>query len=82
MCKVSICFTADLDRIPFVPQYYFRTNDTEGIYDFVERRTGDHDLAADLAGWAELAPVYHEYEHDLLIAEIIDEDDIGIEPLW
>lgn len=71
--KVSIYFRVDLAKTPFVPYYIFRTNNTEGIYNLVEFRTGNTELAIDLSSWAENAEMGREYECDELHAEIIDD---------
>ena len=44
----------------------------DGIYDFLTNHGYSHDIAADVAGWAELASVGEEYELDGATIIIVD----------
>ena len=52
---------------------YIETTDIMGIYDAVVDITDNHELACEIAGWAELATIGEIYEDDDIIAEIVDD---------
>lgn len=45
-------------------QAYFNTCAHDSIYTFLTNHGYDHDTAADVAGWADLASIGEEYELD------------------
>ena len=53
--------------------YFFDTCDAMSIYDAVVNLTDDHELACEIAGWADLAGVGEAYETDTIFAEIVDD---------
>lgn len=71
--KISLRFKKDAGRAPFWPSYIFRTNKAMNIYDCILDHTDNHDLAAEISGWTDLAGIGEQYETDELIAEIIDD---------
>ena len=72
-CKISIYFKKDLGKPHFVPIYIYKTIDAVAIFECISAHTGDEDLAAEVAGWADIAGVGEVYETDAICAEIIDE---------
>ncbi len=52
---------------------YSKVGDHSGIYDKIMFLTDDHDIAADVDGWSDLADVGETYEHETFTAEIIDD---------
>ena len=71
--RISIQFKKDAGRTPFWPSYIFRTNKAMNIYDCILAHTDNHDLAAEVSGWADLAGVFEEYDCDELTAIILDD---------
>lgn len=71
--KIEIYFKKDLGRPQFVPHYFYKTIDAVGIFECISMHTGDDDLAANVAGWADLAAIGEEYDTDTMHAEIVDE---------
>lgn len=53
-------------------QAQFKTWAHDDIYDFLTNHSYSHDIAADIAGWAELASVGEEYECDGATIIIVD----------
>ena len=71
--RISIMFKKDAAKTPFWPSYIFRTNKAMAIYDCILDHTDNHDLAAEVSGWADLAGVGETYETDELSAAILDD---------
>lgn len=53
-------------------QARFNTLAHDSIYNFLTNHGYSHDIAADIAGWAELASVGEEYELDDATIIIVD----------
>lgn len=53
-------------------QARFNTLAHDSIYNFLTNHGYSHDIAADIAGWAELASVGEEYELDGATIIIVD----------
>ena len=53
-------------------QAYFKPWAHDDIYAFLTNHGYSHDIAADIAGWAELASVGEEYECDGATIIIVD----------
>lgn len=53
-------------------QVQFKTWAHDSIYDFLTGHGYTHDIAADVAGWADLASVGEEYELDGAAIMIVD----------
>lgn len=53
-------------------QAQFKTWAHDSIYDFLTDHDYSHDIAADVAGWADLASVGEEYELDGAVIIIAD----------
>jgi hypothetical protein len=53
-------------------QAQFKTWAHDSIYDFLTDHGYSHDIAADVAGWADLASVGEEYELDGAVIIIAD----------
>lgn len=73
-CKCDIYFKEDLGKPGFVPHYIkpIRERD-DSIYNLVEDRTYDPELAIEVQSWAELAVVGESFDNDVLHAEIVDD---------
>lgn len=71
--RISIMFKQDAARTPFWPSYIYRPDRPMDIYDCILARTDNHELAAEVSGWAELACFGEEYDCDELNATIMED---------
>ena len=83
MIEVVVAFTEDKLYSPnAVPTFHYEIKQgrygsglqDSGIYHRIMMYTGNHELAANVIGWAEVAGVGETYEADELTAEIVDTD--------
>ena len=62
---------------------FFSPSDHYGIYEYImERNGGNHEEAAEIASWAELAVIGEKIETDNWTGRIVDLDDEGNEDDW
>ena len=81
MVEVFITFSADIndssgEKCGSIKHYIYPADGKieSGLYDRIMQYTNNHELAASVVSWAELAPVGDIYETDDLIAEIVERD--------
>lgn len=81
MIEVVVTFREDENDTPkAVPHYHYQVNQgrfgsglrDSGMYGRIMQYTNNHQLAADVEGWAETAAIGEIYESDELTAEIIE----------
>ena len=81
MIECVVTFAEDIQTTPkAVPHFHYRIEQKHygsglrdsGLYDRIMQYTGNHQLAADVEGWAELASIGEVFEADELSAEIIE----------
>ena len=53
---------------------YSKVGDHELIYDKIMFLTQDHNVSADVDGWSDLASVGEIYEHEIFVAEIVEDE--------
>lgn len=71
--RISIQFKSEAGKTPFWPCHVFRTNQAVAIQECILAHTGNHDLAAEVSGLADLAGIGETYDCDELSALIIDD---------
>ena len=71
--KIKIRFKNPIIRTTPSMFHIYKTTDAIGIFECISEHTDDQDLAAEVAGWADLACVGEVYETDAIYAEIIDD---------
>ena len=81
MIECVVTFAEDIQTTPkAVPHFHYRIElkhygsglRDSGLYDRIMQYTGNHELAVDVEGWAEVAAIGETYEADELTAEIIE----------
>ena len=81
MIEVVVSFTEDLNDTPKAfPRFRYEIKQSRyrsglqdsGLYGRIMQYTGNHELAENVMGWAELAGVGEVYETDELTAEIVE----------
>ena len=81
MIEVVITFREDEEQTPkAVPRYRYEIKQSRfgsglhdsGLYSRIMQYTGNHELAAEVESWSELASIGEVFDDDELTAEIVE----------